>query len=173
MNAALLAVALAAVGAPAPAEEIKLPEGVQPVQIVAQVTKEGRIEITEMLTQLREEKRVKKVVVDGKEVPVEYTVRNFTPMPRKRLLPEKGVTVYSSAGKEVAAKDVAEKLKNQTIAFLAWDGKKPDPFYLKPLKPDVLVIVAPPEVTPADSGEKPHDAPPPPVPPGGDGRKPN
>jgi hypothetical protein len=164
MNAALLAVALAAVAAPAPEEEVKLPTGMQPVQIVARVSKDGRIEITEMLMEYREEKRVRIAKVDGKEVAQEYTVSVVTARPRTRMLPEKGVTVYTAAGKEVDPKDLPAKLKNPTIAFMAWDGKKPDPFYLKPLKADVLVIVPPPpEPAPADGGPKPMpDKPPPP-----------
>src|SRR3954447_12075064 len=104
MNAALLAVALAAVAAPAPAEEVKLPQGMQPAQVVAQVNKDGRIEVTEMLMEYREEKRTRTAVVDGKPVPMEYTVSVVTSRPRKRLLPEKGVKVYTATGKEVAAK---------------------------------------------------------------------
>lgn len=165
MNSALLAVALAAVAAPAPAEEIKLPTGTPPLQIVAQVNKDGRIEITEMLMEYRAEKRVRTITVDGKEVPQEYTVTTITPRPRKRLLPQKGVKFYTAAGKEVDVKDLTAKLKGPTIAFLAWDGKMVDPFYLKPLKADVLVIVSPPpKPVPADSGAKP--SPPPKEPPG-------
>jgi hypothetical protein len=161
MNPALLAVALAAVAAPVPVEEVKLPQGVPPVQVVAQVNKDGRIEVTEMIMVARQEKRTRTRVIDGKQLPEEYVVTMVTPQARKRLLPEKGVTVSTAAGKEVAAKDLAEKLKNPTVAFLAWDGKKVDPFYLKPLKDDVLIIVAPPEPTPpAGGGDKPPPAPP-------------
>jgi hypothetical protein len=165
MNPALLAVALAAVDAPAPAEEVKLPQGVPPVQVVAQVTEGGQIQVTEMIMVSRQEKRVRSVVENGKPVPVEYVVTMVIPQPRKRLLPKKGVTVSTAAGKEIAAKDLAEKLKGPTVAFLAWDGKKVDPFYLKPLKDDVLIIVAPPEPPPAPGG---GDKPPPdPLPPTG------
>ena len=157
MNPALLAVVLAAVAAPAPAdEEVKLPQGVQPVQIIAQMNKDGRIEVTELVTEYREEKRTKTAKVDGKEVQIEYVVKTVLYVPRLRLLPEKGVKVHTAAGKEVEAKDLAEKLKKPTAVFLAWDGNKVDPFYLKLLKPDTLVIVPPPpEPVPADSGAKP------------------
>jgi hypothetical protein len=167
MNPALLAVALAAVAAPAPAEEVKLPQGVPPMQVVAQVNKDGRIEVTEMIMVARQEKRTRTRVIDGKPLTEEYVVTMVTPQPRKRLLPEKGVTVSTAAGKEVAAKDLAEKLKSPTVAFLAWDGKKVDPFYLKPLKDGVLIIVAPPEPAPAPGGgDKPPESPAPPTPPG-------
>jgi hypothetical protein len=168
MNPALLAVVLAAVAAPAPApadEEVKLPQGVQPVQIIAQMNKDGRIEVTELVTEYREEKRTKTTKVDGKEVPVEYVVKIALYVPRQRLLPEKGVKVHTAAGKEVEAKDLAEKLKKPTAVFLAWDGNKVDPFYLKLLKADTLVIVpSPPEPTPADAGAKPMPKDPPPPP---------
>src|SRR5262249_45427712 len=131
----------------------------------AQVNKDGRIEITETMMVARQEKRTRTRVIDGKQVAEEYVVTMVIPQARKRLLPEKGVTVSTAAGKEVAAKDLAEKLKSPTIAFRAWDGNKVDPFSLKPLKDDVLTIAAPPEPPPAAGG---GDKPPPdPLPPPG------
>jgi hypothetical protein len=162
MTPSLFTAALAAaLAAPAPAEEeIKLPEGVQPIQVIARMDKDGRIELTEQVMEVRTEKRIRNTVVDGKTVPVEYEVTTYRGVPRKRLLPEKGVRVYTAAGKEVDPKDLPEKLKKPAIAFLAWDGKKVDPFYLKPLKPDTLVIVQPPEAPrPADEGAKPPPKP--------------
>ncbi|HEX5271543.1 MAG TPA: hypothetical protein VFW33_13695 [Gemmataceae bacterium] len=160
MNAALLAVALSAVAAPAPAEEIKLPQGAPPMQVVAQVNKDGRIEVTQSVMVYRQEKRTRVVNVNGQNVAQEYVVTIVTPVTEKRLLPEKGLAASTAAGKEVPVKDLADKLKGPTIVFVAWDGKKVDPFFLKPLKPDTLVIVAPPpEPPPAGAGDKPPVAP--------------
>ena len=63
MTSMLLSVALAAVAAPAPEEsDIKLPQGMQPMQVLARVDKNGRIEITEMLAVYKQEKRVRTVI---------------------------------------------------------------------------------------------------------------
>jgi hypothetical protein len=56
------------------------------------------------------------------------------------------VKVYTAGGKEVNAKDLPDKLKQQTIVLLSHDGKKVDPFYLKIIKPDTLILVPPPPV---------------------------
>src|SRR5262249_25104189 len=123
---------------------------------IARVDKDGRIEVTEQVMEVRTEKRTRDTVVDGKTVPVEYAVTTYRSQPRQRLLPERGVKVYTAAGKEVDAKDGPERRRKPAVAFLAWDGRKVDPCYLKPLKPDTLVIVPPPEAPrPADEGAKP------------------
>jgi hypothetical protein len=161
MNPALLVVALAAVAAPAPAEEeIKLPQGPQPLQVLARMTKEGRIEITEQIMEARTEKRTRTTVVDGREVPVEYVVTTVKSVPRTRLLPEKGVKAYTAAGKEVDPKDLPDKLKKPAVVLMSWDGNKVDPFFLRVVKPDTLVLVPPVEaVAPADGGAKPPPLP--------------
>jgi hypothetical protein len=166
MSPALVA-ALLAVAAPVPAEdEIKLPHGPPPCHIVAQMNKDGRIEVTELLPVYRQEKRTVTRNVGGKLVTEEVVVTTMVPEARTRTIDMKGVKVYTAAGKEVDPKDLSDKLKKKTIAFLACDGKKVDPFYLKPLKDDTLIIVAPmPEPQPLDKGEKP---PPPPTPKEGD-----
>lgn len=164
MNATLIAIALAAVAAPAPDEDIKLPQGPQPLQVLAQLNKDGRIEVTEQMPVYRQEKRIRTRNVGGREVAEEYVVNTMTFEFRKRLLPEKGVKVYSAAGKEIDAKDLPDKLRKPVVVFMAWDGKKVDPFFLRLAKADTLVIVppvAPPQ--PIDAGAKPDpDKPPPP-----------
>ncbi len=149
--------ALLALAAPVPAEDdIKLPQGHQPCQIVARMDDKGRLEITELLPVYRQEKRTRTRTVDGKPVVEEYVVTTITAEPRVRTLDMKGVTVHTAAGKEVDPKELPEKLKKKTIAFLACDGKKVDPFYLKPLKDDTLIIVAPIPDPPAPvTGDKP------------------
>jgi hypothetical protein len=170
MTPTLLTVVLAsAIAAPAPDEEIKLPTGAQPLQVLAKLNKDGRIEITEMLAVYTEEKRVRTVNVGGIPRAEEYIVTTMRSMPRTRLLPEKGVKVYTAAGKEVDPKDWPEKLRKPAVIFMAWDGKKVDPFYLRVAKADTLVIVPPQEPPrPIDDGAKPAPKPedkPPPKPP--------
>jgi hypothetical protein len=127
------------------------------MQVVAQMAKgkDGVIEVTQMVAVYRTEKRTRTRNVGGVAVAEEYAVNTLSFVAETRHLDVKAVKVHTAGGKEVDAKDVPAKLKNQTVAFLAWDGKKVDPFYLKPLKEDTLIIVAPPEPPPADKGENP------------------
>jgi len=144
MTPTLFAAILAsAVAAPAPPEEaVKPPQGPPPTQVLASVTKDGEFEITQPQQVPERRKEERTVNKDGK--PVTYTVEviaHKTVMVTRRLKAE-GVTVYTTAGKEVPGKDVADKLKKPTVVLLAGDGNEVDPFYLKIVKPDTLVIVA-------------------------------
>jgi len=154
VNATLLAVVLAsAVSAPAPATEpIKPPMGLPPAQVIATMTKEGDIEITQtvIVPEIRTEKRV--VVVGAKAVEQTVQVTVFRPVQQTQRIKTEGVKVYTAGGKDVAVKDLAEKLKTPTIVLVTFDGNKVDPFYLKIIKPDILVIVAP-SPTPQAIGE--------------------
>jgi hypothetical protein len=142
MSPALLAVALAAVAAPAPEEAIKPPMGQPPSQVVASMTKEGEFEIvqTVLVPEARNEERT--VVVNGTTVKQVVQVTVFVPVQRTFRMKAEGAKVSTAGGKEVNAKDVPDKLKKPTIVLLAMDGEKVDPFYLKIIKPETLVIVA-------------------------------
>lgn len=142
MNSALLAVALAAVAAPAPAEEaIKPPQGLPPIQVIASVTKSGDFEITQtvLVPEQRTEERV--VTVNGTPVKQMVTVTMVRPVQVTRRFKGEGVKVYTASGKEM--KDATDQLKKPTVVLFAADGKKVDPFYLKIIKPDTLVVVSP------------------------------
>jgi hypothetical protein len=140
-----LALVLASsVAAPAPAEEaIKPPQGVPPAQVIASVTKEGEFEITQtvLVPEARTEERT--VIMNGVAVKQLVQVVVNKPVQVTRRIKPEGVKVYTAAGKEVDAKDVPDKLKKPTIVLFAADGNKVDPFYLKIIKPDTLVVVAP------------------------------
>jgi hypothetical protein len=107
------------------------------------VTKEGEYEITQtaLVPEQRNEERV--VTVNGTPVKQVVTVTVVRPVQVTRRIKGEGVKVYTAAGKEVDAKDAAEKLKKPAIVLFANDGNKVDPFYLKIIKPDTLVVVAP------------------------------
>jgi hypothetical protein len=140
-----LALVLASsVAAPAPAEEaIKSPQGVPPAQVIASVTKEGEFEITQPVLVPEQRNEVRTVNVNGTPVTQTVTVTVVRPVQVTRRIKPEGVKVYTAAGKEVDAKDVPDKLKKPTVVLFAGDGNKVDPFYLKIIKPDTLVIVAP------------------------------
>ena len=141
LSAAVLAAALAA---PAPAEEpIKPPQGPPPQQIIASMTSEGLFEITTTALVPTIETRERVVTIGGRAVKEMYTVTTLKTVQVTRRIKGEGVKVYTVAGKEVDAKDVPEKLKKPTIVLFAVDGNKVDPFYLKIVKADTLVIVQP------------------------------
>jgi hypothetical protein len=159
VNPSLLALVLASsVAAPAPAEEaIKPPQGLPPAQVIASVTKDGEFEIVQvrLVPEIRNEERT--VNMNGVAVKQVVTVTVLVPVQETRRIKGEGVKVYTAAGKEVDAKDVPDKLKKPTVVLFAADGKKVDPFYLKIIKPDTLVIVAPapsPTAAPAPAPKK-------------------
>jgi hypothetical protein len=148
----LALVMASAVAAPAPSEEaIKPPQGQPPAQVIAIVTKEGDFEITQTVMVPETRNEVRTVNVNG--TPVTQTVQVVVSKTVQVQVRIKGAKVYTAAGKEVAAKEVPDKLKKPTIVLYAADGKKVDPFYLKIIKPETLVIVAaPPTAVPAPVG---------------------
>jgi hypothetical protein len=144
MSPALLAAVLsAAVAAPAPAEEIKPPAGPPPTQVVASMDKDGNIiEVIQTVIEYRTEVRTVTKVIMGKNVAENYTVTVPVTKQTRQQFAAKDAKVYTAGGKEVGAKDVPDKLKKPTIALLSANGQKVDPFYLKIIKEDTLVIVA-------------------------------
>jgi hypothetical protein len=146
MNPTLFAIVLAsAAAAPAPPDApVKPPEGPPPVQVVASMTRDGEFEITQPALVPATETRERTVNIAGREVKETYPVTVYKTVQVTRRIKGEGVKVYTAAGKEVDAKDVPDKLKKQTIVLFSADGNKVDPFYLKIIKPDTLVIVAPP-----------------------------
>ncbi len=145
MTPTLYAVVLtAALGAPAPADEpIKAPQGPPPQQIIASMTSEGLFELTQPSLVPVAETRERVVTIKGQAVKQLVQVTTFKTVQVTRRIKGEGVKVYTAAGKEVDAKNVSEKLKKPTIVLFAADGNKVDPFYLKIVKADTLVIVAP------------------------------
>jgi hypothetical protein len=153
MSPALLAAVLsAAVAAPAPAEEVKPPAGPPPAQVVASMGKDGVIEVIQTVMELVPETRTMTKVVMGKMITETYTVTVPVTRQTRQQFAAKDAKVYTAGGKEVDAKDVPEKLKKPTIVLLSANGQKVDPFYLKIIKEDTLVIVSSPPQAPAAFG---------------------
>jgi hypothetical protein len=145
MTSTLFAAVLAsAVAAPAPDEAVKLPTGPAPATVLMSVTKDGEFEITQASQVPTLEERTRTVNLAGGGVATEkYVVTVLKTVQVTRRIKGEGVKVYTAAGKEVDAKDVPDKLKKPTVVLFAADGNKVDPFYLKVIKPDTLVVVAP------------------------------
>jgi hypothetical protein len=145
MTPALLAVTLAAVvAAPAPPEEpVKPAEGPPPTQVIARMTGSGELEITQSVLVPGKHQEERTVIVNGQAVKQVVSATDYRTEQRTRRLSAEGVKITTAAGKEVDIKELSEKLSKPTIVLLAADGKKVDPFYLKIIKGDTLVIVAP------------------------------
>jgi hypothetical protein len=57
-------------------------------------------------------------------------------------LDDKEVQVYGGNGKLIDPKDVRNRLKRPTAVFVSADGQQVDPFYLRLLREDALVVVS-------------------------------
>jgi hypothetical protein len=159
MTATLFAMLLAA---PVPAEEgIKPPKGPPPAQVLASVTSDGDFEVTRPVTVPETQTRERTVTIDGRSVKETYSVTVFRTLLRTHRTKPEGIKVYTADGKEVDAKELPGKLKKPMAVLWAADNQMVDPFYLKIVKPDTLVIVPPKapevEVKPVPGGAKPPE----------------
>ena len=108
-------------------------------------------------TALREEE------VDGvkKQVPVSIEVETITDVERK--YPQNLVKIYRADKKPLAEDEIARLKDSERCVLVSSDGKEVDPKYLKIVKPEALIVVAP--MTPNQSPLPPAvGAPPIPVP---------
>jgi hypothetical protein len=162
----VLAVALLG-GAVPSQDKPHLPKGPQPRQVLATAgLAEGGVIVfkfssVDCVVQLEETK----VVVGGKEV----TRRHMKMVPVTRQGEQRvksaDIQAATAGGKKVDAKELPKLLKKATAVLISADGKKVDPFYLKVLKEDTLVLVLPIPELKAGSGDRPSPPPPPPPPP--------
>jgi hypothetical protein len=145
MSPTLLAAVLAsALAAPAPDEPIKLPQGQAPATVVASMAKDGNIEITQTQNVPVIEERTRTVnTADGRVVTEKYAVTIMKTVQVTHRIKTEGVKVSTADGKAIDVKDLPDKLRKPTIILLATDGNKVDPFYLKIVKADTLVVVPP------------------------------
>jgi hypothetical protein len=158
MTATLFAILLAA---PAPAEDTLMPpKGPPPAQVLASMTRDGEFEITQPVIVPEVQTRERTVTIDGRAVKETYSVTVFRTQLRTRRVKAEGVKVYTADGKEIDAKDIPGKLKKPTAVLWAGDNHMVDPFYLKIVKPETLVLVPPTapevEVKPVEPGAKPN-----------------
>jgi RNA polymerase sigma factor (sigma-70 family) len=51
---------------------------------------------------------------------------------------------FETDGRAVGAKDLTDRLQTMTAVLVAADGRKPDPMYLRAVKPGTLILVPPP-----------------------------
>jgi hypothetical protein len=162
MSSSLLAAVLA-LAAPLPADEApKAPQGLPPTQVIARADKDGTIEVLRTGVVYRVEDRTRAVNVNGRVVQVVEKVS--VPMTSEITVKyaAKDARLFTAAGKELDPKELPERLKKKTIVLLSENGQLVDPFYLKVVKEDtlVLVVTAPPPM-PAPGVVTPVPDPPP------------
>ena len=89
------------------------------------------------------ETRERIVEKDGKKERVKYKVRVPRLLRKYRKKKIADLIITNAVGKKQTAEDVLDALEKPKIALISSDGKKVDPYYLKIVKPDTLVIVDP------------------------------
>lgn len=78
---------------------------------------------------------------DGIEVTIREEVRTPRFLRKYHQRKVADLVVTNAAGEELSEEDVITATKKPTIVLISSDGKKVDPFYLKVVKPETLVIV--------------------------------
>lgn len=126
--------------APIPVHEPELPKGPPPRVMTVTTSTHNRqvfhlikteyVSGTEEMA-LPDDNEIKKVEVARKSpVMIEFQVD------------EKEVQFYGRDGKQLGLKDVRNRLKGPTAVLVSADGKPVDPFYLRLLREDALVVVS-------------------------------
>ena len=144
MTRILLGVAaLSLVGANIRTDKISLPKGPQPMQVAAQIDKEGNLLIRQTTTAYVPETRQRIVQKDGRNVTETFTTYVAVYRTVEYRVKSKGFQVRGLDGKAVDRNTLARRLARETPMLLSADGKPVDPFYLQVLKAGTLVLVLP------------------------------
>jgi hypothetical protein len=133
---------LSAIGPLRADEEIALPRGPQPQQLLARVARDHLILLT-TTTEFRQEVRTVETNVGGQVVKKEVTVTVPIISSRETTSKLSDVQILGVDGKKVDEKIVAKKLKKRTPVLVSVNGQPVDPFYLKLIKEDTLIVVLP------------------------------
>jgi RNA polymerase sigma factor (sigma-70 family) len=64
----------------------------------------------------------------------------------------KDVKVFDTKGKQIATKDLANLLKEETVAVATWRGQAPDALHVRILREDILIFVLPMPKVPGGGG---------------------
>jgi hypothetical protein len=139
---ALLATLVAlspALAAPVP-EAPPVPVGAPPQLTVVSMPRKGQLVVQELVPVVREEARLKEVVVDGVKRVVAYKVAVTSRVPVQRSIEVRGLTATTADGKAVAEADLLRRLARPTVVAQSADGGPVAPAYLRALRPDTLVL---------------------------------
>ncbi len=123
-------------------EPVKPPKG--PPPDIAFCKMEGGSLKRNIFAFVPEEFSVKvKYVKDGKTYEKEERRTRLAVAIVMSELPPAGLTFTTAGGKKIEAAEARKKLGAGAIAAFSADGRPVDPSYLKALKPDTVVVVAP------------------------------
>jgi hypothetical protein len=135
-------------------KKLSLPQGPQPLQVVARMDRDGNVLVRQIVPVYRQEVREKVEQKDGRAVKVAYTVTVMTQTEVQHKLAGHSVQAFGTDGKKIERKALERLLKNEAIVLLSMDGKKVDPFYLRLVKEGTVVLVGPQaKLVPAPKGE--------------------
>src|SRR6516165_4623478 len=118
------------------------PKGPPPRVMTLQVEREGKSYIQQILTEYIPQQREVQVVVNGRIEKRVETVMVPVVRQQRTALDDKDVQVFNGAGKRLAGADLPKFLKSVPV-LVSSDGKPVDPFYLRLVREDTLVVVAP------------------------------
>lgn len=117
------------------------PQTPAPSYSVAKTARDGDLFISYTMKIDHIETRERIEEKDGKKVAVKYKVRVPVLYRKHHKRKLANLVITNAQGKELTEKEVLTLLKNPTIVLVSSDGKKVDPYYLKIVKPDTLVII--------------------------------
>jgi hypothetical protein len=141
-------------GAKEPDPKADLPKGQQPQ--LGQATLSGKnFRLRQRYEFSYPERRTRKVEKERKPVFEEFVIQNSSVTVTTKELDAKYVQVFGTDGKEIAVKDLAERLEKETPVLVAADGQKVDPYYLRVFKKDTLIVALPQFVFGRYNGEVP------------------
>lgn len=135
----LLLVACCAV--PASSQKLRIPSSPPPQYILGSVDKAGNLNYRRNVHRKIPTVRTRVVLKDGKKVEEKQTVYVPVVSTVESRQPLKSIDIYNGNGEKVDAEDFKDAMSKPRVLLLSSNGKKPDPFYLKLLKPEVYIIV--------------------------------
>jgi hypothetical protein len=122
----------------------KLPSSPAPNHATARINKDGSLVLREAVLQTTYQ--IKEQTLESKDggtftrrVRVPVTVmREMT-----RSIQAKDIQAFTTEGKKLDARDLANFLKKDTPVLVSADGKKVDPYYLQVIKEGTIILVVP------------------------------
>jgi hypothetical protein len=141
IRAALSLTAVAALAAVAAAQEPGLPKGPPPKLMVLTGGEGATFITTQQITEQVPEERQREVEVNGRKQLVTVTVMVSRPRTVEVTMRLGNAQAFTANGKRVDPAELAKRLKGPTLVLVSADGKMVDPFYLRVLREDALVLV--------------------------------
>jgi hypothetical protein len=124
-------------------ENADRPKGPAPKVMEILAGKDGPPYLLRTVTEYRAENRQSEVIINGRK---EVRVQTVTvPVMRqvKIALDGKEVKVFGTDGKQIPAKELARRVKRPISVLVSADGKPVDPFYLRMVREETLIVVSP------------------------------